>query len=212
MNSSNAAERLTQSYIYTDGQNHRLTLRTATDTARRSYVWVEAENLAVAGDVVAMWLTPGQAADLDAALGDGRLYRAADHTGDTLTVDPGNTWTTFEVTRQANDDDPAATVRVVVLTGRVSELRQALMAAAQFARQRAAGDVRKPRVLTPGEHDRAWHAIEGAAGAPGADPGTILRAVLTALGIEAPSAEDEQAASAAMRARRAGYNWPHRGL
>jgi len=49
------------------------------------------------------------------------------------------------------------------------------------------------RVLTPNEHDRAWHAIEGAAGEPGADPGTILNAVLHALRIEAPTAEDEQA-------------------
>ncbi|MFE1206374.1 hypothetical protein ACFW5V_32325 [Streptomyces sp. NPDC058762] len=53
---------------------------------------------------------------------------------------------------------------------------------------------RPRRVLTPGEHDRAWHAIEGAAGTPGADPGTILNAVLGALDIQAPSAEDWQAA------------------
>jgi hypothetical protein len=51
------------------------------------------------------------------------------------------------------------------------------------------------RVLTPNEHDRAWHAIEGAAGDPGADPGTVLNAVLRALRIDAPTAEDEQAAS-----------------
>lgn len=49
------------------------------------------------------------------------------------------------------------------------------------------------RVLTPNEHDRAWHAIEGAAGTPGADPGTVLNAVLHALRIEAPTAEAEQA-------------------
>ncbi len=49
------------------------------------------------------------------------------------------------------------------------------------------------RVLTPNEHDRAWHAVEGAAGTPGADPDTILNAVLHALRIEAPTAEDEQA-------------------
>lgn len=40
------------------------------------------------------------------------------------------------------------------------------------------------RVLTPGEHHAAWHAIEGAAGQEGADPGTILNAVLNTLGIE----------------------------
>jgi hypothetical protein len=55
------------------------------------------------------------------------------------------------------------------------------------------------RILTPNEHDRAWHAIEGAAGAPGADPGTVLNAVLHALRIEAPTAEDEQAKCAKCR-------------
>ncbi|MFE2556011.1 hypothetical protein ACFXGT_08235 [Streptomyces sp. NPDC059352] len=47
------------------------------------------------------------------------------------------------------------------------------------------------RTLTVEEHDRAWHAIEGT---EDPDPGTILAAVLRALGINAPSAEDEMAA------------------
>lgn len=51
------------------------------------------------------------------------------------------------------------------------------------------------RVLTPLEHDAAWHAIEGAAGEEGADPGTVLAAVLRALGIDPPADEDEVAAS-----------------
>ncbi|MFJ9979663.1 hypothetical protein [Streptomyces cyaneofuscatus] len=55
------------------------------------------------------------------------------------------------------------------------------------------------RRLTPREHDRAWHAIEGTAGEPGADPGTILNAVLHALRIDAPTAAEEQAASPAKR-------------
>ncbi|MER6098392.1 hypothetical protein ABT154_21540 [Streptomyces sp. NPDC001728] len=50
------------------------------------------------------------------------------------------------------------------------------------------------RTLTPLEHDRAWHAIEGTAGAEDADPGTVLAAVLRALRINAPTAEDETAA------------------
>ena len=40
------------------------------------------------------------------------------------------------------------------------------------------------RTLTPGEYDAAWHAVEGAAGEEGADPGTVLHAVLDRLGIE----------------------------
>jgi hypothetical protein len=216
-----ALEQPTHPYGYTDGQNHRLELLTAIGVTKRPYVRVEAENLAIGGDFVSMWLTIEQAAELDAALEQAsaydaplrtrREYRATDHTGDTLTVTPGSTWTTFDVTRQASDDYEAATVRVVVLTGRLPELRNALHAATQHAQQRATGGtVPPPRVLTPGEHDRAWHAIEGAAGQPGADPGTILSAVLAALNIQAPSAEDEQAASAALRGRLASRT-PHRG-
>ena len=40
------------------------------------------------------------------------------------------------------------------------------------------------RTLTPNEYDSAWHAVEGAAGEEGADPGTVLHAVLNRLGIE----------------------------
>lgn len=39
------------------------------------------------------------------------------------------------------------------------------------------------RVLTPSEYNAAWHAVEGAAGEEGADPGTVLHAVLDRLGI-----------------------------
>ncbi|OEJ21032.1 hypothetical protein [Streptomyces subrutilus] len=42
------------------------------------------------------------------------------------------------------------------------------------------------RVLTPIEHHAAWHAIESAASEEGADPGTVLNAVLRALNIDAP--------------------------
>lgn len=55
------------------------------------------------------------------------------------------------------------------------------------------------RTLTPNEHDRAWHAIEGAAGQDDADPGTVLNAVLRALRINSPTVQDEQAASPGRR-------------
>lgn len=42
------------------------------------------------------------------------------------------------------------------------------------------------RVLTEGEYDSAWHAVEGAAGEVGADPATILHAVLRVLDIATP--------------------------
>ncbi|MFD7964061.1 hypothetical protein ACFV5J_24990 [Streptomyces zaomyceticus] len=64
------------------------------------------------------------------------------------------------------------------------------------------------RTLTVTEHDRAWHAIEGVADP---DPGTILAAVLHALRINAPSVEDEQAASLRRRgaARIVAYRDPN---
>ncbi|MGW5929324.1 hypothetical protein ACWF2L_24195 [Streptomyces anulatus] len=230
-------------YYYTDGQNHRLVLRATTDAAqRRRYVSFEVDNLALGGAVVSVWLTIEQVADLDAALCARREHRVTDHIGDTLTALPGSTWTTFEVTGQGSGDEESAAVRVVVLTGRLHELRKAFTTVAEYARRPAepatvgptmlwwglddvllgdddkttvllsddqrrpywlelepertaslrdalagpAGNKPAPRVLTPGEHDRAWNAIEGAAGEPGADPGTILNAVLGALEIQGP--------------------------
>ncbi|MEU2402781.1 hypothetical protein ABZ609_00345 [Streptomyces rubiginosohelvolus] len=68
---------------------------------------------------------------------------------------------------------------------------------AEFERIRRAPGGAQParRRLTPNEHDRAWHAIEGSAGEEGADPGTVLNAVLHALRIDPPTAAEEQAAS-----------------
>lgn len=44
------------------------------------------------------------------------------------------------------------------------------------------------RILTESEYNAAWHAVEGAAGEEGADPGTVLHAVLDRLGIDLPPA------------------------
>lgn len=41
----------------------------------------------------------------------------------------------------------------------------------------------RARALTASEYNAAWHAVEGTAGQEGADPGTILHAVLDRLGI-----------------------------
>jgi hypothetical protein len=43
------------------------------------------------------------------------------------------------------------------------------------------------RRLTELEHTAAWHAIEGTAGEDGADPDTVLNAVLHALDIDPPA-------------------------
>lgn len=51
-------------------------------------------------------------------------------------------------------------------------------------RQNLAGPDGGPRrALTASEYNTAWHAVEGAAGEEGADPGTVLHAVLDRLGI-----------------------------
>lgn len=44
------------------------------------------------------------------------------------------------------------------------------------------------RRLTQREYSAVWHAVEGAAGEEGADPGTVLHAVLERLGIDTPTA------------------------
>ncbi|MGW3330578.1 hypothetical protein ACWDF9_08560 [Streptomyces rubiginosohelvolus] len=75
------------------------------------------------------------------------------------------------------------------ITDRARELRAVLAARVQPARRR----------LTPQEYDRSWHAVEGSAGEPGADPGTILHAVLHALRIDAPTPAEAQAASPSRR-------------
>ena len=63
------------------------------------------------------------------------------------------------------------------------------------------------RRLTEGEYSAAWHAVEGAAGEEGADPGTILHAVLNRLGIALPGAVEpkakEQSAEACGKCRTA---------
>lgn len=54
----------------------------------------------------------------------------------------------------------------------------------------------RARQLTPSEYNAAWHAVEGTAGEEGADPGTVLHAVLDRLGIEWQTAAHPAAAAA----------------
>lgn len=52
------------------------------------------------------------------------------------------------------------------------------------------------RRLTQREYSAAWHAVEGAAGEEGADPATVLNAVLDRLGIDAPASPADGAIEA----------------
>ncbi|MGW2130434.1 hypothetical protein [Streptomyces coelicoflavus] len=141
----------THPYTYTDAQDHRLTLRTAGDATNRPYVWIEAENLAIGGALTNVWLTVEETRQLLDALADGCAFECTDHTGDSLTVRPADDVTVFEVTRCADEPCalPAESVRVVVLTGRLGEVRAAFTATAEHAQQRftpqAAGQPTTPR-------------------------------------------------------------------
>ncbi|GAA5070485.1 hypothetical protein [Streptomyces similanensis] len=48
--------------------------------------------------------------------------------------------------------------------------------------------VEEPVRITESQYNAAWHAVEGAAGEEGADPATVLHAVLWALGMAPPRA------------------------
>ncbi len=49
------------------------------------------------------------------------------------------------------------------------------------------------RRLTQREYSAAWHAVEGASGEEGADPATVLHAVLERLGIDTPTSTADRA-------------------
>ncbi|MFD0358276.1 hypothetical protein ACFVHW_31785 [Streptomyces sp. NPDC127110] len=87
-----------------------------------------------------------------------------------------------------------------VIAGQRDVARQSAYAVAQHQPSRFPGDspamraaaisgVRpdRRRTLTELEHTAAWHAIEATAGEDGADPGTVLAAVLRALDIAPPN-------------------------
>ncbi|QLJ01493.1 hypothetical protein HZZ00_10975 [Streptomyces sp. NEAU-sy36] len=80
---------------------------------------------------------------------------------------------------------------VARVTGSNPEANEQFIAHAREDVPALVAEVRRlrARTLTESEHNRAWHAIEGAAGQEGADPGTVLNAVLRALGINPPAEE-----------------------
>ncbi|MFB7852816.1 hypothetical protein ACFC34_38185 [Streptomyces sp. NPDC056053] len=83
------------------------------------------------------------------------------------------------------DEFPGQELRNAILTRAIPGAATMLD---ELLRRAALAPPSARHVLTESEHDRAWHAIEGSAGEEGADPGTVLAAVLRALRIEAPVA------------------------
>ncbi|MBT2467808.1 hypothetical protein J7E97_07960 [Streptomyces sp. ISL-66] len=93
------------------------------------------------------------------------------------------------------DDDPADEAPDVVLTWAFAHSRWHLLAdgkgtGIQLYRHSTYATATPHRRLTELEHHAAWHAIEGAAGEEGADPDTVLNAVLAALDIDPPAAPE----------------------
>lgn len=110
-------------YAETDAHNHKLTMYRTSGT----YLAVTADNMDIGGEHVAVWLTLDAAQQLDAALAEDKPFEFVDHSGDRLAVAPAYPWTTFEITRaEREDDEPSTTVRVVLLSARVPQLRRSL--------------------------------------------------------------------------------------
>lgn len=129
-------------YSYTDPQNHQMQLL-ATTRPRGPYVSCKAENLALGGDTVTVILPAVKARALADHLDKLAVYEFIDVSGNMLRAEPAHDWTRFTFvgdTRQ--EDGPAGTVPVVVLTGRLPEVARALRAQAERAerKQHAAED------------------------------------------------------------------------
>lgn len=118
---------------YIDAHDHSLRFVATTGGGEQPVVWVEAENLALGGETANVWLTLDQTRELDSALVRAVGCELVDRTGDRLVVREGDDFTVFEVTRTANDDEEGATVRVVVLSARVHEVRALLAEAVDKA-------------------------------------------------------------------------------
>jgi len=116
-------------FEYVDAHNHRVLLNKTTDGLDQPYVWFQTEDLDIGGAMVNVWLPIAEVGRLGAALRDGVGFEFTDHSGDSIAVaSAAEDWTVFTFTRcpDDEDDEEPATVRVVVLTARVPQLRAAL--------------------------------------------------------------------------------------
>lgn len=117
-------------FEYVDAHDQRIIINNKTTDARdQPYAWFQAEDLAIGGAMVNVWLPVAELERLDAALAARAGFEFTDHTGDSITVASGaEDWTVFTFTRcpDDEDDEEPTTVRVVVLTARVPQLRAAL--------------------------------------------------------------------------------------
>ncbi|MEV6400795.1 hypothetical protein AB0M39_39480 [Streptomyces sp. NPDC051907] len=143
-------------YSYTDPHDHRVQFY-ATARPCGPYVSCQAENLAVGGDTASVSLPAAKARDLADHLDRVSFYQFVDAAGDMLGVEPAHDWTRFTLVRDArhDDDQPSATVPVVVLTGRLPELARALRAEAERAERRQHASQERAQDCSAVDHDES---------------------------------------------------------
>lgn len=163
-------------FAYTDPQSHKLTAYRTADQSAAPRVVLSADDLTIGGEHVNVWLPFEDVQQLVDALGTRTGFEHTDHMGDRLVVAPAADWTTFEITRAPREDDePPATVRVVLLTARTPELRRVL-AALMGQEPPASGPLATARAAaaellrqTTGSDLPEWRAtFDGFAGEPNA--------------------------------------------
>jgi hypothetical protein len=155
-------------YSYTDPQSHRVQLL-ATTRPCGLFVSCEAENLAPGGDTVTVSLPAIKARALADNLDKRCPYQFADVSGNMLSVETADDWSTFTFVRDSGqDDEPSGTVPVVVLTGRLPEVARALRAEVERAehKQHAAEDRAQYCVGAAIDHDETGVCNHGSTGQP----------------------------------------------
>ncbi|AVH58403.1 MULTISPECIES: hypothetical protein [Streptomyces] len=202
---------MTELYAYADAQNHKVAIEPASSGR---HIAVHADDLAIGGAHVDVWVPFDEVRQLADALTDGAAYEHTDHMGDRLAVEPFANWTTFELTRcREDDDEEPTTVRVAVLSARLPKLRAALTAATEEQPPADEEQAQQPRrILTEDEYEAAYAAARRAFGrytfgtvSPAVDE--AVTAALATVGILTPAPEAEPDTCPAMFADPNGMWW-----
>ncbi|GAA1779463.1 hypothetical protein [Luedemannella helvata] len=109
-------------------------------------------------------------------------FEYTDPDGDRLRVEPFPGRPAVLLILGTDGEDDTASLRVPL-----DRAEEAASGIRDMARQAGGAAPAPRRRLTELEHTAAWHAIEGTAAEEGADPDTVLNAVLRALNIDPPA-------------------------
>jgi hypothetical protein len=112
-------------YKYVDAQNCQLVVKRAPSGAHMA---VHADDLAIGGEHVDVWLPADEARNFAAAITERTEFECSDNMGDKLAMAlPAEDWTVFTFTRAPREDDEEpATVRLVFLSARLPQLGRAI--------------------------------------------------------------------------------------